>query len=148
MYGLLGGAVMIFTLSNLVRELPTIPPSAEWWAGPLAALLGGLLGGVSTIWGPPMTLYFLMLRMKKEEFVGTVGLIWFCASVPLVLAYLDNGILNADTIGLSLAACVPGIIGLLIGQKIRRRINQETFRKVLLGFLFLVGLNLIARAFL
>ena len=146
MYGLLGGAVMIFTLSNLVRELPTIPASAEWWSGPLAALLGGFLGGISTIWGPPMTLYFLMLRLKKEEFVGTVGLIWFCASVPLVLAYLKHGILNADTIPLSLGACVPGVMGLMIGQKIRRRINQETFRKVLLGFLFLVGLNLIGRA--
>ncbi len=146
MYGLLGGAVMIFALSNLLRELPAIPASAEWWTGPLAALLGGFLGGVSTIWGPPITLYLLMLRLKKEEFVGTVGLIWFCASVPLVGAYLEHGILNAETIPLSLAACVPGIIGLLIGQKIRRRINQETFRKVLLGFLFLVGLNLIGRA--
>lgn len=146
MYGLLGGTVLIFILSNFIRELPTIPRSAEWWAGPLAGLIGGFLGGISTIWGPPITLYFLMLRMKKEEFVRTVGLIWFCASIPLVLAYMKYGILNAQTIPLSLAACVPGVIGLVIGQKIRRRINQDTFRKVLLAFLFLVGLNLIRRA--
>ncbi len=36
--------------------------------------------------------------------------------------------------------------GLGVGQAIRRRINPETFRKVVLGLLFLIGLNLIRRA--
>ncbi len=36
--------------------------------------------------------------------------------------------------------------GKWVGQKIRGRIDQETFRKALLVTLFIIGLNLIRRA--
>ncbi|MFQ5617417.1 MAG: hypothetical protein ACE5FR_00455 [Rhodospirillales bacterium] len=45
-----------------------------------------------------------------------------------------------------LLACVPGLAGMWVGQKIRGRIDQETFRKALLVTLFVIGLNLIRRA--
>ena len=107
---------------------------------------GGLLGGVSTIWGPPMTMYFVMLRLSKDMFVRTIGLVWFAGSIPLVLAYVENGILTAEVAPLSLLACVPGLAGMWVGQKIRGRVDQETFRKALLITLFVMGLNLIRRA--
>ena len=47
---------------------------------------------------------------------------------------------------LSVYACIPGMIGIRIGEIIRDRINQETFRKAMLVMLFLIGLNLIRRA--
>ena len=43
-------------------------------------------------------------------------------------------------------ACVPGMIGIRIGEVIRERIDQDTFRKVMLVMLLLIGLNLIRRA--
>ena len=39
-----------------------------------------------------------------------------------------------------------GMLGIWIGEMIRRRINQETFRKVMLLALFVIGINLIRRA--
>ncbi len=38
------------------------------------------------------------------------------------------------------------MIGIRIGEVIRERIDQETFRKVMLVMLLLIGLNLIRRA--
>jgi len=46
----------------------------------------------------------------------------------------------------SAGACVPAMVGLWGGQKIRKRIPQESFRKVLMATLFVIGLNLIRRA--
>jgi uncharacterized membrane protein YfcA len=123
-----------------------LKPETEKWAGPLAGALGGLLGGISTIWGPPMMMYFVMLKLDKDTFVRTVGLAWFSLAVPLTFAYWRNGIFAGDIIGLSFAACVPGMIGIRIGEKIRDKIDQETFRKVMLVILFIIGLNLIRRA--
>ena len=80
------------------------------------------------------------------ESIRTVGLTWFVGSIPLIAAYVDNGILTADVAPLSLLACVPGLAGMWVGQKIRGRIDQETFRKALLITLFVIGLNLIRRA--
>ena len=93
-----------------------------------------------------MTMYFVMLKLPKDTFVRAVGLVWFCASVPLVVAYTDNGLLNADTAPLSAAASVPGLIGIRIGEVIRARIDQEVFRKTMLVVLVIIGLNLIRRA--
>ncbi|MCH7929333.1 MAG: sulfite exporter TauE/SafE family protein [Proteobacteria bacterium] len=146
LFGALGVCVVIFSAASLVRPGRGLTPATERWLGPLAGLAGGFLGGISTIWGPPMMMFFVMLRLPKETFVRTVGFLWFAASIPLLIAYVDIGIVTAETLPGSLFACVPGMIGLWIGARIRRRIDQETFRRVMLVALFLIGLNLIRRA--
>ena len=147
LFGVLGTCVAIFSATSLLRpRVHPLKPRTEKWAGPLAGILGGLLGGVSTIWGPPMMMYLMMLKLDKDTWVRTVGMVWFAGSVPLAIAYWRNGIFSGDVIYLSLYACVPGMIGIRIGELIRERIDQDTFRKVMLAMLFLIGLNLIRRA--
>ena len=146
LYGLLGLVVVLFTLTSFATPNFTLSPRAQIWCAPIAGSLGGLLGGISTIWGPPMMMYFVMIRLTKEEFIRAVGLVWFAASVPLVAGYIDNGILNADNATTSALACIPAFAGLWTGQWLRQFIDQEIFRNVLLAALFLIGLNLIRRA--
>ena len=147
LFGILGAAVLIFSLSNFMRpRTHSISPSTERWLGPLAGIAGGFLGGISTIWGPPLMIFLMMLHLKKEEWIQAVGLIWFTGAIPLTLSFWANGMLNEQSFPLSAAAVIPGMIGVLIGEKIRGWINQETFRKVMLGLLFIIGLNLIRRA--
>lgn len=147
LFGLLGACVAVFSGISLAHpNMPPIQPRTEKWAGPIAGALGGILGGISTIWGPPMTMYFVMLKLPKDTFVRSVGTVWFMFSVPLAIAYWRNGIFSGDVIYLSLYACIPGMIGIRIGEVIRERIDQETFRKVMLVMLFLIGLNLIRRS--
>ncbi len=147
LFGILGASILLFSVSNWFR--PRAKPLSQRttrWAGPLAGALGGVLGGISTIWGPPMMMYFMMLKLDRETWIRAVGLVWFIGSVPLTIAYWSNGVLNGDTTPLSLAACIPSLAGIFVGEFIRRRIDPETFRKVLLVTLFLVGLNLIRRS--
>ncbi|MEM7222229.1 MAG: sulfite exporter TauE/SafE family protein [Pseudomonadota bacterium] len=146
LYGLIGIAVMIFSATSLIRPSRGLSPATERWAGPLAGTLGGILGGISTMWGPPMMMYFVMLGLPKEAFIRAVGLVWFAGSIPLVIGYIENGILNGTTAQISALACLPGFLGLWLGTVLRRYIPQEIFRKVLLLALFVVGLNLIRRA--
>lgn len=147
LFGVLGTCVAIFSATSLLRpRVHPLQPRTEKWAGPLAGTLGGLLGGVSTIWGPPMMMYLMMLKLDKDTWVRTIGMIWFCGAVPLAIAYWQNGVLNPDNFWLSAYACVPSMIGIRIGETLRDRINQETFRKALLVILFIIGLNLIRRA--
>lgn len=147
LFAVLGACIVLFSASSLVRpRLHPLSPETARWAGPLAGALGGMLGGISTIWGPPMMMYFLMLKLDRETWIRAVGLVWFIGSVPLALSYWGNGILNSATAPLSVAACVPGMAGIFVGEFARRRIDPETFRKVLLVTLFLIGLNLIRRS--
>jgi hypothetical protein len=147
LFGVLGVGVTIFAASNLIRpRVHPLTPATQKWAGPLAGAMGGMLGGLTTIWGPPLMMYLVMLKLDKDTWIRTVGLIWFAGSIPLTLAYFHNGVLNADTTPLSAYACIPGMVGIRIGEAIRDRINQETFRKAMLVALVIIGLNLIRRA--
>jgi uncharacterized membrane protein YfcA len=42
-------------------------------------------------------------------------------------------------------ALIPMAIGLRVGQKLRHRLSEEGFRKVLLGFLIFVAILLVLR---
>ena len=147
LFAVLGCFVVVFSATNLMKpQVHPLKPETEKWAGLLAGALGGFLGGITTIWGPPMMMFFVMLKLDKDTFVRTIGLAWLSLAIPLTFAYWRNGIFTGDVIWLSLAACVPGMIGIRIGEKIRDRIDQETFRKAMLVVMFIIGLNLIRRA--
>lgn len=144
---LIGISVIIFTGSQLFKpSQKPLGPIAQRFLGPVAGALGGVLGGISTIWGPPMMMYLFMLHMTKDQWAQSVATIWLIGAIPLTLFYWQNGVLNPGNIWLSIGACVPGMIGILIGERIRGYVNEEIFRKVLLVVLLIVGLNLIRRA--
>jgi hypothetical protein len=146
LYAVIGTAIVVFTGTSYFMPSWTLPARAQTWTGPLAGALSGLLGGISTIWGPPLMMYFLMIRLPKDAFIRTTGLVWSAASIPLLAGYVRNGIVDAEIARLSAAACVPSFAGLWVGQWLRARIEPEAFRKVLLIVVFFIGLNLIRRA--
>ena len=142
----LGISVTVFSASTLIKP-PSAPLSkaTERWVGPIAGAMGGILGGLTTIWGPPMLMLLVLLKLDKQTWIQTVGVIWFIGSIPLAVAYWYNGILNIQTATLSALACIPGMIGIWLGESVRKLINIDTFRKILLITLFLIGGNLIRR---
>ena len=146
LYLTVGVMVTIFTSLGLLHPTMKLPPKGEVPVGIATGALAGICGGMAGIWGPPISMYLLALDLKKDDFIGTVGLVWFLGAVPLCLFYVFNGILGMHNVAYSLGACVPVMAGLWVGQKIRRRIPQESFRKVLMVTLFVIGLNLIRRA--
>ena len=146
LYGLIGVSMMVFTTTSLFTPHLVISERTGRLLGPVAGTLGGFLGGISTIWGPPMMMYFVLLRLDKEAFIRATGLVWFVASIPLVFGYIQNGFLNATTAWLSALATLPAFGGVWLGLLLRRRVNQEVFRKVLLVAIFLLGHNLLRRA--
>ena len=146
-YAVVGIAVILFLVAGRLTRNIELGPRAERWIGPIAGVAGGCLGGLSTIWGPPVVLYFLLLRLEKDEFVQTVGWVWLLTSIPLVIGYVSNGILSVDVGVWSLAAAVPAVVGFLIGQAVRDRIDEARFQAAVRLFLFVIAVNLLRRAF-
>jgi hypothetical protein len=50
-------------------------------------------------------------------------------------------------LGLSTLALVPALVGMWLGQIVRRRISPKRFRQFFLSFLLLLGLELASRPF-
>lgn len=148
LYAAIGGVMVLFCVSGFFRPNALLPESLHFPVSLVTGAISGICGGVSTVWGPPVSMFLLMTGMKKEEFVRTVGVVWCAAAFPLTLLYAHNGIIGAHNVYHSLAACIPALFGLWIGQRIRQRISQEVFRRILLVTLLIIGVNLIRRSFL
>lgn len=147
-YIIIGPTVIAFAVINLLKPDLSFPPRYEKPLGFLAGSLGGLLGGIATIWGPPISMYLIALKLEKDELIRAIGLIWLCASVPLIAAYIYYDILNAQTWQISAIATVPAMAGFYIGAWLRKFISQEVFKKTVLIFLIFIGFNLIGKALL
>lgn len=116
-------------------------------SGLVFGLISGLIGGVTTAYGPPLTIYFSALKLEKELFVTVAGVVWFSASLFLVIAFWSASVLTYDRAIFSAIAAVPSLIGLWLGAKWRRRLDETLFRRLIVWSLLIVGLNLIRRVF-
>lgn len=144
--GVLGLIVVCFSLLTLAQPNFRLSSRYEPVAGPGVGLLAGLLNGVSTVNGPPLVMYLVALGLRKDDFVGSYGLIALAGSVPLVLSYIGVGLMGPAEFGASTLALVPALAGVVMGERLRKRIDADLFRKVLLVVLIVLGLNLIRRA--
>ena len=113
----------------------------------IAGGVAGSIGGVTSIWSPPMVIYLLGRGADKDDFVRLAGFIILVGTVPLTAGYWHAGLLTRELAWSSLAMVVPVLAGFAIGEKLRHSLNPMVFRRVVLVYFFLMGLNLVRRAF-
>lgn len=146
MYGLLGVPIVAFAIWQLSGRAILMrarnPALIETGLG----VVGGLYGGISGIWGPPLLIYLIAIGAPKTEAVRVQGVVFLIGAVVLTGAHLGSGVLNAQTIPLSAAMVVPAALGLWIGFRTQDRLDATRFRRLTLILLLLTGLNLIRRA--
>jgi uncharacterized protein len=146
MLGLLGVPVMGFALMQLSGWNPVIPVR---WRNPAElglGMIGGLYGGISGIWGPPVLVYLLAMRVDKAEMVRVMGVVFLIGALVLAAAHLTTGVLNAVTLPFSAALIVPAAAGMWLGFRMQDRLDPVRFRRWTLVVLLLVAANLIRRA--
>lgn len=143
-----GIIVILFCASQLLPARISIPARAERWLSPAVGAVAGVIGGVSNFFGPPLVMYLVALRLPKDAFVGTVAVLFIAGGTPLYLALAVNGVLTLPVAAASAVGVLPVLAGVELGRRVRDRIPQETFHRVLIGLLLVIGLNLIRRGLL
>ncbi len=115
---------------------------AEWGLG----VIGGLYGGVSGIWGPPLLVLLLSTGADKLTMIRAQGVVFLIGAVALLAAHLGTGLLNIQTLGFSAALCLPALAGLFAGYRVQDRLEQHRFRRWTQGLLVITGLNMVRLA--
>lgn len=138
-----GVVVVLFCLTGFVRPAMRLAPRLESGAGVVAGALGGFMGGLSALFGPPIILYLANLGLDRETFVGTISSIYLCCAITLVVAFGSVGVMSGEQFVESSIACAPLLLGVWAGQRLRGRIREAVFRKILLVVLLGVGARLI-----
>jgi uncharacterized membrane protein YfcA len=147
LFGLLGVLVSAFGVSQIVGWRPRFAPARKNLVEVFTALVGGFIGGLSGIWGPPVVMYLIAAEVPKVEMVRVQSLCFLAGSLVLLGAHLKSGVLNAATLPVSAWLVLPTMAAMFLGYRVQDRLDQELFRKVTLVVLTLAGLNLLRRAF-
>ncbi|WBU64367.1 sulfite exporter TauE/SafE family protein [Paracoccus aerodenitrificans] len=145
MYLLLGIPIVAFAIWQLSGRPLTLPIHHARRAEIISGMIGGLYGGISGIWGPPLIVYLLSINVSKSEQMRVQGVVFLMGAVVLTLAHLASGVLNAQTLPLSAVLVVPGVAGMFLGLWVHDRLNVDQFRRWTLVLLVLSGLNLVRR---
>jgi uncharacterized membrane protein YfcA len=115
---------------------------AEWALG----VVGGLYGGISGIWGPPLLVFLLSTGAEKVTAIRAQGVVFLIGAIALLASHLGTGLANAQSLAFSAALCVPAMIGLYVGYNVQDRLDQQRFRRWTQGLLVLTGLNMVRQA--
>jgi uncharacterized membrane protein YfcA len=108
----------------------------------------GLIGGISSFFGPMLITYLISVRgLDKNQFVSSISFLYVSAVVPWAIMLYYYGILDGPALLYSTFATLPVTLGLLIGQRIRARISDERFRYLIIGILLVSAVSMLWRAY-
>ena len=144
----IGVAVVVFSITSLSTPKLQVPANLERPLGTAAGAVGGVLGGMSSLFGPPILMFLVSLKLPKDEFVAVVGAIYLLGGIFFLLALAGVRVMGGQELLLSALATPPLLAGMALGQRLRERISQEAFRKGLLITVMLIGVSLLVRAVL
>ena len=143
-----GVVVIAFTILQSSSYSFNLSSAMEKPAGVAFGFSSGVIGGVSSMFGPMLIVYLVSIKdLDKNQFVGAISFLYVAAVVPWALILYAFGILDMRLFVLSVAATVPVTLGLIVGQNLRQRISEQRFHRLVLLILLLSGGTMLWRAF-
>jgi uncharacterized protein len=139
----IGILLALFVLVALRPDLGSPRRESEAWLSPAVGLGAGLIGGVSSFLGPPVSAYLVALRVPKDLFITVTAAAFLAGGIPLQLSLAAYSVLGWNELIMSLGAVLPVSLGVWLGERLRRRIVQEAFRRAVLTLLAVIAASLI-----
>jgi uncharacterized protein len=140
----------LFTLAFVALDVTSfslrLPPGSERWAGPIAGLTSGIVGGLTNTPGTVLVMLFYALRLPKDEFVRSTALSFVVLKLVQLGAVSHFGLMSFRLLGLSLGLTAVALLGFYAGLQVQDRLDQRRFNRAVLIFLAATGLWLIYRS--
>lgn len=144
---LLGGLLIAYSMLSLSGFRFTIVPQKERWAAPLLGAVNGILTGMTGSFVIPGVIYLQSIGLPRDQLVQAMGLLFTVSTLALAIALEYRNFATAQLNLASLAAVLPAIFGMWIGQGIRRKLSERHFRMIFFVSILLLGFYLIYQAF-
>ncbi len=143
---LLGGLLITYALLSLSGFQLNISGKQERWGAPLLGLVNGILTGMTGTFVVPGVMYLQAIGLTRDQLVQAMGLLFTVSTVALAIALEYRGFSSAQLNLASLAAVLPAVAGMWLGQRLRTRLSEQHFRLVLFNALLLLGVYIIFKA--
>ncbi|AFM24604.1 sulfite exporter TauE/SafE family protein [Desulfomonile tiedjei] len=153
----IGTFALLFSVYHLVKEsrlYRSIQPSpttatgdAPLCSGTVSCTLVGVFGGLASILahagGLVFSLYYVGKKLEKRCLMASLIAVFCFSDVVKLIAYLNIGVLSADSCLIILAMSPIIILGGNLGNFLNRKMRTEVFRKIVLLLVFVSAINLL-----
>jgi len=141
-FGLLLVALAVYfsIFSSKLKLEPNLPTAI------VCAGISGITGGLFGIGGPLMVLYFLAISDDKEEYLGTINLVFTITESYSTIVRCYNGIITPDLLPMSMCGFAAVLLGRYFGSKVINRIDTNLMKKFIYLLLAVAGIITCVRA--
>jgi len=144
--GVLGTAMLLYGTWGLWGGKLSLP-ERPWLFGPVG-LATGLVNGLTGSQVMPILPYLMSLKLTKDELVQAINSSFTMASLVMLAGLGRLGLFNTEIAIISTVGIIPVALGIWLGGRVRRKLPEALFRKVVLWLLVLLGTGLTAKIFL
>jgi uncharacterized membrane protein YfcA len=141
-------AALLFAYLALYLSRPDVtltPTIARLTAVPVG-LVTGVLQGAAGISTPVSVTFIHSQRLPREAHLFAVSAMFTILSATQILALTAVGVMTWRLIALSIAALVPIMAGVWLGQYLGSRVSKKTFERLTLAAIALIAVGLLAKA--
>jgi hypothetical protein len=125
-----GLLVVIFSILLLLR-VEGVGSSSRWMILPVG-FLSGLLGGSTTMSGPPVILFLAHTGVEKRVFRASLIAYFTLLGLTAIPTYILHGLINERSLIWILLLLPSMALGALLGARLSRRIEETVFRRIAL----------------
>jgi hypothetical protein len=139
---IIGSVLIMFYMEN--RKSTTVPTNK--WFSNSAGFLAGFTTMVGNLAGPISDIYFLAMRLPKNEFIGTAAWLFFIINVfKLPFHFFVWKTVSVETLVLNSVLVPMVILGFFLGAYIVKLISNVNYRRFVLIVTALGGIIMLFR---
>lgn len=136
---LLGGLLIVYAAVSLAGVRFKIENRHERPAGLLAGAVNGVLTGMTGSFVVPGVMYLQALGLQRQSLLQAMGMLFTASTLALAISLQRNDLLSLQQATWSSTAVLPAVVGMVLGQRIGRRLSEVLFRKVFFASILLLG---------
>jgi len=114
------------------RKSKTVPD--YWWFGGIMGLIAGFTTMIGNLAGAFANIFFLAMRMPKNDFIGTAAWLFFITNIfkmPFHIFVWET--ITLETLALNLRLAPAVFIGFIVGIRIVKLIKEQQYRQLILA---------------
>ncbi len=143
MKALLGVVVLIGVFLSIKGfDLQRLPKSFDYTMG----FISGVLSTATSTNGPPLVFLLHARHYSPENFRAVLNRVFSFLNFLTLIIFTVAGKLTSDALRLAMLSIPVMGCGVFLGTRMRKRINPEHFRNLVIGLLLLSGLSAIANS--
>jgi uncharacterized membrane protein YfcA len=143
----LGLALMLYAATSRMASGRSLTSGQERLLGPVAGTVTGAIAGATGVFVLPAVPYLRALGLPRDALMQAMGWSFTVSTAALAVALTIHGNFHAAGAGISCLALIPAVMGMVLGQKLRRSMEPQRFSRCFFAGLFLLGLYFAAGVF-